>query len=180
MSFYLYNVVGFFIFLFIALFAWGKFKSADKNKKLMVVFWGVLTVWPGYLTYYCAKSVWQGDLYVDETKVFIKHELTDDRDPVISLGAIRVAHESFGYELKNIAVENIWSGKTNFKGNSLPYNAYRVDTKWKNRSEGENEELCFLFAYANDVENGYRRLIRVEDDCKDKDNWLSIVKKDAE
>ena len=180
MSFYIYNVVGFFIFLFVALFAWRKFQAENKNRKLMVLFWGALTVWPGYISYNCLKSIWQGDLYVGETKVFLKHELTDSRDPTISLGAIRIAQESFGYELEDIDVKNIWTGNTSFKGTSLPYNAYRVETKWKNRSEGENKDLCFLFAFANDIENGYRRLIRVEDDCNDKDNWLSVVKKDAE
>ncbi|WP_312140743.1 hypothetical protein [Pantoea septica] len=180
MSFYLYNIFGFFIFLFVAIFAWSKFKAEDKNRKLLVLFWGVLTVWPGYLAYYCAKCVWQGDLYVAETKEFVKDELKDSRNPTISLGAIRYANEALGFKLEKTDVKNIWNGKADFKGNSLPYNAYEVNTKWKNRSEGESKELCFLFAYANDIENDYRRLIRVEDDCNNKDNWLSIVKKDAE
>lgn len=60
-----------------------------------------------------------------------------------------------------------------FNEEELKCNLYEVNTSWRNRSEGKTEKRCFLYSWANDNENDYRRYIRVFNECEK--NLMQLV-----
>ncbi|MFI3035294.1 hypothetical protein ACH54D_00280 [Atlantibacter hermannii] len=64
-----------------------------------------------------------------------------------------------------------------FNEEELPCNFYEVNTSWRNRSEGKTEKRCFLYSWANDTENDYRRYIRVCDEREKISDAISKLKK---
>lgn len=179
MLYIILNAFGFFLFFVVAGFSAVLLLKTNRKHIIKVIMLSALTVFPGYLAWNCFRGMTQGELYKDETYVHLKRVLSGDESGSIGVMAIRAGYNAYGFELESIDVDNIWSGKIKFNEKKIPYNLYEVNTLWRNRAKGIKEKKCFLYSWANDIENDYRREIQFFNDCDKKEEAIRKVIKNS-
>ncbi|TNH80474.1 hypothetical protein [Aeromonas sobria] len=183
MSYYIYNVVGFVVFFLVAGFSALLLIGYEKKNFFVTLLLGTFTVYPGYLSWICFKGIINGDQYEAETSTFLKSYLEgrgQNGGSDIELMAIHAGFNAFGFKLEELKVDPIWQGKWRFNNEKLPYNLYEVNTVWRNRAEGKKDKRCFLYAWANDIENGYRRHIKLYEECDKRDDVIKEIESDPQ
>ncbi|MNB76756.1 hypothetical protein D3C75_234270 [compost metagenome] len=171
------NAGGFFIFFMVACFSAVLLVKTNRQNIIRVILLSGLTVFPGYLAWNCLKGMVNGDLYESETTAILKKQLSGKKSESIDIMAFHSGYNAYGYKFESLSVDNIWHGNIKFNDENIPYNLYEVNTVWRNRAEGKTEKRCFLYSWANDTENDYRRYIRVFDECEKKSFAISELKK---
>lgn len=175
MIYLIFNIVGFVAFAAISLFSFILFIQTEKKQIARILIISLFVVIPGSFAWSCLTGIIYGEKYESETRAFLKMQLEGYKTTDIGVRSIFAARNAHGFELDSIDVDNIWQGKVQFNDEMLPYNLYEVNSVWRNRSEGKKEAVCFLYAWSNDIENGYRRHLKLFDNCNNRSEAIEVV-----